>query len=1284
MTELVVELLGGLRILGADGREIRISSRKAQAVLACLALRPGTSFARERLASLLWDDSDPELGRASLRQALAALRRSLPDAAAKALLSEASSVALDASLATSDVQRFRDLVRDGSPHALAEAAERYPAELLPGFDARSAAFDAWIDEHRRSLRREWVQALQRYAVQCVAAADLEGATLALSRLASVEPANEAAQRDLMDVYARRGLYTEALRQYRTCTEALRRDLDVGPEPATEALYRDILRRRRAADSGAGDPGQAASAIFQATPDRPDAPHGERSVAPAPTITTLKELVVLVARLGDADGANGDDPESVRERWSAAERRVREVVERLGGVVDRPSQAELVAAFGLVTSTGNELDRALRAAHELTAAAAAGAPRLAVGLARGLVLPAAADAPFPLAGQAVAAAQSLARAAALDSVVVARDIVAQVPDRYLLAVGPAGSPEGATVLEAPATPPADRPDAQLAGRRAELALLETLFDRVAVSRRGRAVIVRGDPGIGKSSLLEALASRVADRAAVHVVQVLDFGQGANERPGPALARRLLAAATGGTSGREAIEQAVDSGLLESDDTTAAADLLALEPLGPSGPRLAAMDPAARERARARVLGKLLERATTGRPMLVIVEDAHWADAAEIAQLGDLASALAARPVLLAISTRAEGDPFPAAWRARARGCPVTTLDLARLAEDEARELAAGYAEIGHEVLERCIETAGGHPLFLVQLLRSAQAGQSALPGSVRALLLARVERLPQEVQQLLHAAATLGARFSVEALRHVAASPIGDPAAMEASGLLACEGGECRFTHALIRAAIYEALLRSTRRGLHQRAAQWFEGRDPGLHAEHLAAAEDPAAAAAHLHAAGIEQRACRFDRAMVHAERARALASTAEERCDAAAGLGDIHLARGRTDEAIEAYRDSAELAASPGPRARAQLGLATSLRILDRHDEALVALQDAERDAIAEGDPRRLAQVWTLRGNLHFPRGELDQCLRAHERALELAQQAYSPEDIARALGGLGDAQYQRGRIRTALAYVLRCLELCDLHALEGLRLAYLPMAAACQGYYGEFEAALECARRAAADARRAGDVRAELLGCSVGASIEIFRGEFAAAIERSARSLALARELGARRFEIESTLLQGLAQRGLGRHDESVAMLEEAVEWARSDAPTYCGPWALAALAYASDDTPRGRALLEEGERLLAKDSVSHNHLEFRMLAIEFLLAARDWPAVRHHATALAAYTRDEPLPWSDLVIARAEALAVAGKAARGKVNAGRLQELQRETERMGFAVLLPALRDALARAG
>jgi DNA-binding SARP family transcriptional activator/predicted negative regulator of RcsB-dependent stress response len=1250
MAELRVEVLGGLRVTTAAGREVRIQARKAQALLVCLAMRPGVPIARDYLANLLWSDTDAELARASLRQALATLRRCLTDESAGALVADASSLMLDAVLARSDLQQFRELVRDGSPHALAEAAERFDGELLPGFDARSAAFDAWLDEHRRSLRREWSQALQRAATQCRAAGDLQGAAAALTRLVAIEPTNEAAQRDLMDTFARRGLYTEALRQHRTCSEALRRDLDVGPEPATEALYRDILRRRRASTPGADD----TAGVERPTPSSDAA----QPPAPAP-VTTLREAVVLVARIGQTPGTRGDDPEVVRDDWSRAEARVREVVGRLGGMSDRASQGEIVAVFGMHATTGNEVERALRAADQLCDAAAAG-PRLAIGVARGLVLPAGGAEPFPIAGQPVAVARDLARSASLAGLVAAPDVTAHL-----------GRRRGTTPL---------------AGRRAELAMLETLFDRVAVAGRGRAVVIRGEPGIGKSSLLEALAGAARQRAVVYVANVLDFGQPAGERPLAALAAQLLGVAptTDAAARHAALERALASGWLAAEDAAAAADLLALEPPGTAAARFASMAVNARERERTRVLQRLLAHVAAERPVLLIVEDAHWADASEIAQLGELAGAIATLAVLIAVSTRPEGDPFSAAWRARARGCPVTLLDLAPLADDEARELAARVGMLPDDVLERCLETAAGNPLFLVQLLSSAQAGLTSLPGSIRALLLARVERLSPGAQRLLHAAAVLGTRFSVEALRHVAAVPVAGSADDEAPGLLACEGDECRFTHALVRDAVYDSLLRSTRRLLHQRAALWFESRDPALHAEHLAAAEDPAAAAAHLRAAEFEHRAGRFDRALLQAERGVALAVTDAERCAAHAARGEILVARGRTEDAAAAYRESIALAAAPGPRARATLGLATALRIQDRYDEALEALQAAERHAIDEGDPRRLARVWTLRGNLYFPRGDMEHCLRAHERALELAQEACSVEDIAQALGGLGDAEYQRGRMRSALGRFLRCLELCEQHGLTGLHLVYLPMAAATRNFCGEFTAALAVADQAAVAARRAGDLRTELLGHSVAAATELYRASYTVALQRSERVVAIARQLGTPRFESEGLLIEGLARRGLGDSQAARATLELAVERALQHAPTYSGAWALAALALACDDEARGRTLLGDGERLLAGGSVSHNHLEFHHFAIEFLLNVGDRSGVARQAAALADYTRDEPLPWADVIVARAEALVAAAGSGRRRSAVDRLRQVLGEVDRMGFDALAPRLRAALERRG
>ena len=90
---------------------------------------------------------------------------------------------------------------------------------------------------------------------------------------------------------------------------------------------------------------------------------------------------------------------------------------------------------------------------------------------------------------------------------------------------------------------------------------------------------------------------------------------------------------------------------------------------------AMDAATRQRGRTLALTQLIEIAARQSPLLLIVEDVHWADTDELARLGEIAAVVANCPILLVITTRPEGDPISATWRARARGCPVTTVDLA---------------------------------------------------------------------------------------------------------------------------------------------------------------------------------------------------------------------------------------------------------------------------------------------------------------------------------------------------------------------------------------------------------------------------------------------------------------------------------------------------------------------------------------------------------------------------------------------------------------------------------
>ena len=164
MAGLSIGVVGGLRVAAGDGRALRITSRKAQALLGCLALEPGTRLSRDLLASLLWEDSDPELARASLRQALAALRKALPDEHLDALRSDAGAVWLDGSKVETDLAGFRAGLRAGSFDA--SAADVPVEELLAGLEAKSIAFEQWLDQQRGVFRRQRIEALEHVAARC--------------------------------------------------------------------------------------------------------------------------------------------------------------------------------------------------------------------------------------------------------------------------------------------------------------------------------------------------------------------------------------------------------------------------------------------------------------------------------------------------------------------------------------------------------------------------------------------------------------------------------------------------------------------------------------------------------------------------------------------------------------------------------------------------------------------------------------------------------------------------------------------------------------------------------------------------------------------------------------------------------------------------------------------------------------------------------------------------------------------------------------------------------------
>ena len=242
MAQLAIDLLGGFAARSARGRGIRLPRRKAQALLAFLALRPGHRFSREALTALLWGDVPDDQARHSLRQALLELRRALPPGVPTAIVVEGDQIALDPRGVEVDVATFERLAARDSPEALQQAATLYRGDLLEGLELHEPAFEDWLRTERARLRENAVRALRKLLDLQSAEGDLERAMATAMRLLAVDPLQEPAHRTLMQIYERMGRRADSLRQYERCVDVLRRELGVAPEPETRRAYEALTAR----------------------------------------------------------------------------------------------------------------------------------------------------------------------------------------------------------------------------------------------------------------------------------------------------------------------------------------------------------------------------------------------------------------------------------------------------------------------------------------------------------------------------------------------------------------------------------------------------------------------------------------------------------------------------------------------------------------------------------------------------------------------------------------------------------------------------------------------------------------------------------------------------------------------------------------------------------------------------------------------------------------------------------------------------------------------------------
>ena len=471
-----------------------------------------------------------------------------------------------------------------------------------------------------------------------------------------------------------------------------------------------------------------------------------------------------------------------------------------------------------------------------------------------------------------------------------------------------------------------------------------------------------------------------------------------------------------------------------------------------------------------------------------------------------------------------------------------------------------------------------------------------------------------------------------------------------------------------------------RRQLHARAAKWFASRDPVLHAEHLAQAEDPSAPQAHVSAARAEIAAYRSDQALAVVERGLAFASNREDRYDLSVLRAEILQSLGKPREAVSILQGALELAETADEKRPLWIAIAASCRLSGDPDGGMSALDEAERVGPG-GDDRQQAQIHYYRATFHFAAGDMDNCLAQHQAALRSAEAAQDPEWRASAHGGLGDAYYARGQMRSALENFRRGLELAEQNGLGRIVVGNQFMVANMLRYQNELADAVAMATSAAENARAVENRRSEMYALNLLGEFLMEGGDYEGAEGPLTRALTTARDIGNERFA--SYVMHNLARARFGQGDRAAAMdlLDKAIEISRRTDIAFIGPRILGAIAVVSDDPQRRKDALAKGEEVLAGGHcIAHIHFWFYRFAIDSALADGDWDAAERYAAALDAFTEAERLPWVDLHIQRGRLMAALRRDPGNAQIREELRELRDQASAVGQLAVVGEMAEIL----
>lgn len=543
-----------------------------------------------------------------------------------------------------------------------------------------------------------------------------------------------------------------------------------------------------------------------------------------------------------------DPEDLKQVVDSCMTKLSAVVEEYDGFVDKVIGDALMAVFGAPVAHGDDPERAVRAALEMQRCAADnqaefGALALSIGVNTGDVYfaPAGPDARDTVLGDAVNAAQRLQAAAAADEVLVG-DETRRATERSI-AYEPVGGVQvkdteepipAYRALKVIASRPEGVPTAPIIGRDGELGVLRGVWDRVTGEQRPHLVTVLGPPGIGKTRLASEVA-RLAETNGGTVVRgrSLPYGQTTGygaliqqikqvadvyDSDAPAVAREKLDAAIASVVSGESVD----------DVARHLAALLGFESESIPDKHVLFLS-----------VRRFVEGLASEQPLLLVFEDIHWADGSLLDLIEHLAARLRETPVLILALTRPDLLQRRPSWGGGLLS--YTALPLEPLSAADAQALAGRLlqdrvTDVDPDVLARLGETSEGNPLFIEELAASLgeQAGGSVeqLPTTVRAIIAARLDSLPEEERTVVFDASVLGKIFWRGVLERLGS---GDGAldaildSLEERDLVRREptsqlegDEEYSFKHMLIREVAYATLPKAVRRERHAAVARLIE------------------------------------------------------------------------------------------------------------------------------------------------------------------------------------------------------------------------------------------------------------------------------------------------------------------------------------------------------------------------------------------------------------------------------------------------------------------------------